>query len=70
MKDHRSIRLILVGCALFLGLGFQINLIWNDIFDAVGIVLAGLLVGPILLLFIDIEGWWFTYHSGKSGHGR
>jgi hypothetical protein len=64
MKDHRSIRLIVVGCALLIGLGFQINLIWRDVFDSVGIILAGLLVGPVLLLFIDIEGW-FTHHPGK-----
>jgi hypothetical protein len=64
MKNHRSIRLIVVGFVLFRALSFQLNLIWGDIFDSVGIVLAGLLVGPLLLLSIDIEGW-FTHHFGK-----
>jgi len=64
MKNHRSIRLIVVGCALFIALGFQLSILWRDIFDSVGIILAGLLLGPLLLLFIDTEGW-FTHHYRK-----
>jgi len=64
MKDHRSTRLIVVGCALFIALVFQLNLLWRDLFDTIGIILAGLLVGPLLLLFIDVEGW-FSHHLKK-----
>jgi hypothetical protein len=64
LPDSQSARVITLICALIIALGFQLNILWRDIFDPVGIMLAGLLVGPVLLVFMDVEQW-LSHHSRK-----
>jgi|GEM_PF-4622638 len=62
MSSYR-LRLAAIFIAVYIAMYLQFTLIWGSLFDVTGLILAGFLTGPVILLFISIEQSYSRRHK-------